>query len=328
MRAIILAGGEGTRLRPLTASLPKQLVPVLNRPFIEHQLGYLLRHGVTDVTLALTRNAHSERLRAALGDHAYGVHVRYAYEDQPLGSGGAIAGAAEGWSEPFLVCNGDIVTDVDLDNLIGAHHAAGAELTLFLQPVDTPAAYGVVALNERSEVTRFVEKPAPGTEPSNLVNAGIWLFEPHLLQEMSATRANRVEDELFPMLASSGRRVLGYQAASHAYWRDIGTPRTYLEANLDALLGRVAGLDVLGALDGDVLGMHDVQVHPSASVRHAVVGASSTVEAGARVEASVLWERVRVGEGAIVRDCVLASEVVISPGAVVEGRTLGAGERV
>ncbi|MCC6237407.1 MAG: NDP-sugar synthase [Dehalococcoidia bacterium] len=327
MRAIILAGGEGTRLRPLTTSLPKQLVPVLNRPFIEYQLRYLLRHDVTEVTLALTRNAHSERLRAALGDRAHGIDIRYAYEEQPLGSGGAIAGAAAGWTEPFLVCNGDIVTDVDMSALIEAHRAARAELTLFLQPVENPSAYGVVALNDSSEVTRFVEKPAPGTEPSNLVNAGIWLFEAHLLQEMTATRANQVEKELFPTLASSGRRVLGYQAPTPAYWRDIGTPRTYLEANIDALLGRVSGLETTGSRDGHML-PSDIEVHTTATVRHAVVGARSVLEAGVHVESSVLWERVRVGEGAIVRDSVLASDVVISPGAVVEGQTLGEGERV
>ncbi len=328
MRAIILAGGEGTRLRPLTASLPKQLVPVLNRPFIEHQLRYLLRYDVTEVTLALTRNAHSERLRAALGDRALGVDIRYVYEEQPLGSGGAIAGAAAGWTEPFLVCNGDIVTDVDLGALMTAHRTARAELTLFLQPVETPSAYGVVALNERCEVTRFVEKPPAGSEPSNLVNAGIWLFEAHLLREMTAARANQVEKELFPTLASSGRRVLGYQPSTPSYWRDIGTPRTYLEANLDALLGRVVGIEASDGNDGQAHVASDVAVHATATVRHTVVGARSSLEAGALVESSVLWERVQVGAGAIVRDSVLASDVVISPGAVVEGQTLGEGERV
>ena len=328
MRAIILAGGEGTRLRPLTASLPKQLVPILNRPFIEHQLGYLLRFGVTEVTLAVTRNAHSERLRSALGERAYGVDLCYAYEDEPLGSGGAIAGAAAGWSEPFLVCNGDIVTDVNLDDLREAHRAARAELTLFLQPVETPSAYGVVALNERSEITSFVEKPPAGTEPSNLVNAGMWLFEAHLLREMTAERANQVERELFPMLASSGRRVLGYQSARPVYWRDIGTPPTYLDANLDALLGRVSGIEAAGSRDGDVLAMPGTKVNPAATVRNAVLGAESTIDAAALVEGSVLWERVHVGEGAVVRDSVLASDVVVSPGAVVERQTIGAGERI
>ncbi len=325
MRAVILAGGEGTRLRPLTLDVPKQLVPILNRPFIEHQLGYLRRYGVHRVTLALTRNAHSERLRAALGEHACGVQVEYAYEDEPLGSGGAIAGAAAGWGEPFLVCNGDIVTDVDLGALVQAHQDAEAELTIFLHAVENPSAYGVVALNERSEVVRFVEKPPAGSEPSNLVNAGIWLFEPHLLREMSATRFNRVEDELFPTLALSGRRVLGYRAP--AYWRDIGTPHTYLEANLDALAGRVAELAARGTRTHDALALDSVHVDPTATIRRAVLGASVAAGARALIEDAVLWDGVQVGAGAVVRDSVIAAGAVIAARAVIEGRTLGPGER-
>lgn len=322
MHAVILAGGEGTRLRPLTLNVPKQLVPILNRPFIEHQLLYLSKFGVDRVTLALTRNAHSERLRQALGDEALGVRLTYAYEEQPLGSGGAIAGAAAGWDEPFLVCNGDIVTDVDLGGMYAAHRAAGAELTLFLHGVEDPSAYGVVALNERHEVTRFVEKPKPGEAPSNQINAGIWLFQPSLLREIPADRPNRVEDELFPQLASAGRRVLGYEA--RAYWRDIGTPRTYLEANLDALRGLVGGFP---AAEGGVLRGPGAHIEAGAVVTDAVLGAGVHVSTGAQVESSVLWDRVRIGASAVVRNSVLAADVEIAPGSIIEGRTLGSGER-
>lgn len=327
MQAVILAGGEGTRLRPLTLDVPKQLVPILNRPFIEHQLRWLRRHGVQQVTLALTRNAHSQTLRAALGDRAYDVELTYAYEEQPLGSGGAIAHAAAGWRQPFLVCNGDIVTDADLGAMIEAHRAASAELTIFLHGVEDPSAYGVVALNERSEVTRFVEKPPAGQAPSNLVNAGVWLFEPELLHELPMDRPSRVEDELFPQLAGSGRRVLGYEAAT--YWRDIGTPRTYLEANLDALRGRVAGLAALGGMvtPDFVLAAPDASIDGRAGVRDAVLGPGARIEGGALVESSVLWERVRVGAGAIVRNSVLAADVEVGPGSVVDGQTLGRGAR-
>lgn len=330
MRAIILAGGEGTRLRPLTLHVPKQMVPILNRPFIEHQLSYLRRHGVNHVTLALTRNAHSETLRRALGDEALGVELAYAYEETPLGSGGAIAGAARGWEEPFLVCNGDIVTDVDLASMIAAHEAAAAELTLFLHAVEDPSAFGVVALNERNEVTRFVEKPPAGQAPSNQINAGIWLFQPTLLHEIPADRPNRVEDELFPQLAAAGRRVLGFGA--DAYWRDIGTPRTYREANVDALRGLVGGLDESGeargahAASGSLVAPGAV-IEAGASVRDSVLGAGTVVATGAQVESSVLWEGVRVGAGAIVRDSVLAADVEIAPGSVIEGVILGRGER-
>ncbi len=328
MRAVILAGGEGTRLRPLTLDVPKQLVPILNRPFIEHQLTWLRKYGVEDVTLALTRNAHSTTLRDALGDAACGVRLTYAYEEQPLGSGGAIAHAAAGWREPFLVCNGDIVTDVDLGALMEAHRAASVELTLFLHRVDDPSAYGVVVLNERSEVTRFVEKPPAGQAPSNMINAGIWLFEPELLLELPRDRPSRVEDELFPQLATAGRRVLGYQAP--AYWRDIGTPQTYLAANLDALRNEVAGLEALDAVVSSdfVLAATDALIDGRARVRDAVLGQGVRVEAGAVVESSVLWSGVRIGAGAVVRSSVLASDAEVAAGSVVEGQTLGRGARV
>lgn len=325
MRAVILAGGEGTRLRPLTLDVPKPLVPILGRPFIEHQLAHLRSHGVTEVTLALTRNRYSEALRQALGGSACGVALAYAYEDVPLGSGGAIAGAARGWDEPFLVCNGDIVTDVDLGGLVRAHEKAHAELTLYLHPVDNPSAFGVVALNDANEVIRFIEKPPPGEEPSNLVNAGIWLFQPDLLREMSADRFNRVEDELFPTLASSGRRVLGFRAES--YWRDIGTPRAYLEANLDALDGRVRGV-AADRLSEGVLVAPDATVEPSARVSRTVLGARTVIGARASVESSVLWANVHIGAGAVVRESVLADDVVVTAGALLEGRYLGRGDRV
>ncbi|MFN8639718.1 MAG: NDP-sugar synthase [Dehalococcoidia bacterium] len=320
MRAIVLAGGEGTRLRPLTLDVPKPLVPILGRPFIEYQLTHLRSHGVTAVTLALTRNRHSEVLRQALGDSACGVGLSYAYEEVPLGSGGAIAGAAAGWDEPFLVCNGDIVTDVDLRALMRAHEAAHAELTMYLHPVGNPSAFGVVALNDQNRIIQFVEKPAPGEEPSNLVNAGIWLFQPTLLREMAADRFNRVEDELFPALASSGRLVLGFR--SESYWRDIGTPRAYLEANLDILDGRVRGAGARG-----VLADHAI-IEPTARIARSVLGKRTVVGARARIESSVLWEGVHVGAGAVVRESVLADDVVITPGALVEGRYLGRGERI
>ncbi len=326
MRAVVLAGGEGTRLRPLTLDVPKPLVPILGRPFIEHQLTHLRSHGVTNVTLALTRNRYSDTLRQALGEDVCGVRLSYAYEDTPLGSGGAIAGATLGWDEPFLVCNGDIVTDVDLRALMRAHEAARAELTMYLHPVANPSAFGVVALNRENQIIQFVEKPAPGEEPSNLVNAGIWLFEPALLREMAADRFNRVEDELFPMLASTGRRVLGFRSAS--YWRDIGTPRAYLEANMDALDGRVRSIAPDRLSDGGGLAAHDVNIDPSARVERSVLGERTIVGARARVESSVLWESVNIGPGAVVRESVLAENVVITAGAVVEGRYLGRGERV
>ena len=319
MRAIVLVGGEATRMRPLSLRTPKQLMPVAHRPLIEHLLGQLARHGVTDVTLAMMRR--NEAIRNALRDGAHlGLHIDYAYEEAPLGSGGAIASAAAGWREPFLVCNGDIITDLDIGAMIDAHRASGAQLSISLHEVEDPSPFGVVALDGAGRITRFVEKPPRDQAPSRLINAGTWLFEPELLAEMDATRFNRVEDELFPRLAAAERAICGFR--SDGYWIDVGRPEALLRVNLD----RTSEEAALG---------DDVGVHEAARIeRPVVIGAGSRIASGAVVSRSLLWERVRVGSDAVVRDSVIASDAVIEDGAHVEhavvghGATVGAGSRL
>lgn len=308
MRAIVLVGGEATRMRPLSLRTPKQIMPVLDRPLIDHLLSLLARHGVTDVTLAMMHR--NEAIRAVVGDGArLGLHVDYAYEDEPLGSGGAIARTAAGWDEPFLVCNGDIVTDLDVTAMVRDHRARGAELSLSLHEVDDPSGFGVVVLGDGERVTRFVEKPPRAEAPSRLINAGTWLFEPHLLREMDGTRFNRVEDTLFPRLAEGERGIFGYR--DDGYWIDVGRPEALLRVNLD----RVDTATAFG---------EGVSIDPTARIeRPVVIGRDSTIAAEAEVARSLLWDGVTVGRGAIVRDSVLASRVVIEPGAVVERAVIG-----
>ena len=237
MRAIVLVGGEGTRLRPLTLRTLKQLVPVLHRPLLEHLLMQLRAHGITAITLAMTR--HSEAVERVFGDGAaLGLHLDYAYEETPLGSGGAIASAAAGWREPFLVCNGDLLTDLDVTAFCAAHRARRAELSIALHEVDDPSPFGVVVLGAGARITRFVEKPPRESAPSRMINAGAWLFEPTLLAEMDGTRFNRVEDALFPTLAAAGRAMFGFVHAG--YWLDVGTPHKYRQAEEDLQAGRIA----------------------------------------------------------------------------------------
>ena len=333
MRAIILVGGEGTRLRPLTLRTPKQLVPVLNRPLLDHLLLHLKAHDITSITLALTRR--NEAVRAAFGDGSrLGVAIDYAYEDTPLGSGGAIASVAAGWGETFLVCNGDIVTDLDVTAFIEAHRARQAELSLALYEVDDPSAFGVVVLDADARVTRFVEKPPREEAPSHLINAGFWLFEPLLLAEMDATQFNRVEDALFPTLADAGRAISGYR--HDGYWIDVGNPEAYRRVNLDLLRGACRGIAVPESSDARISGAASV-------VPPVLVGAGTVIEAGAilggpvltgdrcviatgaQVSGSVLWDDVSVAEGAVVVDSVLASGVRVGAGASVRGATLGHG---
>lgn len=340
MRAIVLVGGEGTRLRPLTLRTPKALVPVLNRPLLERLLLHLRHHGVTAVTLAMTRR--NEAVREALGDgRALDLRLTYAYEDTPLGSGGAIASAAAEWDgppAPFLVCNGDILTDLDITAMVAAHRARGAALTISLHQVEDPSPFGVVALEEDGRISRFVEKPPRAQAPSHWINAGTWLFEPALLAELDATQFNRVEDQLFPQLAQSGRGIYGFRW--DGYWMDVGRPQQYRDVNLELAGGACpallpdgwppsgvatdeATIDLAAVIDPPVLLGAGTTVEPGAVLRGPVVaGAGCDIEAGTLVEQSVLWDGVSIGPRAIVRRSVLASGVTIEAGAVVEDAVL------
>lgn len=343
MRAIVLVGGEGTRLRPLTLRTLKQLVPILNRPLLEHLLLHLKSHGVSDVRLAMTR--HSERVETHFGDGAaLGMHLDYVYEDTPLGSGGAIAQAAAGWDEPFLVCNGDLLTDLDITAMIAAHQERGAELSIALYEVEDPSPFGVVVLDGDERVTRFVEKPPRETAPSRMINAGTWLFEPGLLAEMDPTRFNRVEDELFPMLASSGRSMVGF--THRGFWLDVGNPDVYLRANLEIVAGALPALlpsdwpsnglaTSTAQLDGGVnvaapalLGAGTTVASGAELLGPVVTGRNVSIAAGARVSGSVLWDNVTIGAGAAVSDSVLADGSRVGAGAVVRGVVLGQGAEV
>ncbi len=338
MRAIVLVGGEGTRLRPLTLRTPKQLVPVLNRPLLDHLLLHLKTHGVTSVTLAMTRR--SDAVREAFGDGSrLGIEIEYAYEETPLGSGGAIASIAAGWEELFLVCNGDLISDFDVTAFVAAHRDRGAELSISLHEVKDPSAFGVVAIDEESRITRFVEKPKIEDAPSRLINAGFWLFEPSLLREMDGTRFNRVEDVLFPALAASGRRIFGYHR--QGYWVDVGNPDAYRHANLD-LLSRAYPSLLPASWPADGVSIAGVQVDTGATLTPPVLAGAGTrigegaailgpvaigmrcvIGPGAEVTRSVLWDDVTIEEGAHVTDSIVASGACVGAGAVVKHAVIG-----
>ncbi len=308
----MLVGGEGTRLCPLTLGRHKSLVPVLGRPLLHHVLAHLSQHGFDEIVLAVSHRR--DDVIAAIGDGAaLGVRVAYADEPEPLGSGGAIRNVAALLERrTFLVVNGDILTGIDLTAMLAHHRRRKALATIALTPVDDPASYGVVALDEEDRILRFVEKPAPGTAPSSWGNAGFWLFEPAALDRIPAGRS-MVETGLFPELAAAGERLIGYR--SHAHWIDAGTPERYLRANLDALHG--------ASVSGE-----GVRAHPEALLSAACLGDGCEVGEGAEVVDSVLWEGVRVGRGARVRSSVFADGVTIGEGAELEGAVLGRGASI
>lgn len=350
MRAVILVGGEGTRLRPLTYHTPKAMVPVLGRPFLEHLILYLRRHGVDTIDLALGHQP--DPIRAYFGDGSrWGVSLRMAVEPTPLGSGGAIKQFARELSEPFFALNGDILTTLDLDTMRRQHRESGAAISIALIEVDDPTAFGVVALDGDERISRFVEKPPRDEAPSRWANAGVWLFEPRMLDRIPAGRRSMVETALFPEVIAAGERLQGY--TERCFWADIGTPRRYLEAQLrlleqpvlrvlplstwrhTSILSSFASTATLPVIAGDATVTGPVVIDPETVIESgativgpAVIGPCCTIGAGARVERAVLWEGCRIGRGANLRDSVLAGGVRLGDETEVTGVVAGHGAAI
>ncbi len=314
MKAVVLAGGEGTRLRPLTYTTPKPLLPIANRPFLEHQLTWLADHGVTEVVLSIGYRPDAFTAHFAGGGVA-GLRLTYAVEPEPLGTAGAIRFAAEtgGFlgrsgdttgSGRFLVCNGDVLTDLDVTALVRFHDQAGAEATISLTRVEDPSAFGVVPTTPDGRVLGFVEKPPPGEAPTDWINAGTYVLEASVLDLIPPGRAVSIERETFPALLEREAKL--YALASPGYWLDIGTPAKYLQANTDRLP------------PGESLCPPDATVAAGAVVESSVLGARVVVGEGARVVRSVLLDGARVEAGAVVVDSVVGGQAVVGAGAVVE----------
>ena len=309
MRAVVLVGGFGTRLRPLTSDLPKQMLPIVDRPMIEHVVGHLAAHGVEEVVLSLGFLPDAF-LDAYPDGRCAGIPLHYAVEPEPLDTAGAIRFAAEDAriDEAFLVLCGDVLTDLAVDELVGFHRASGAEATVSLTPVDDPSRYGVVPTDADGRVTGFVEKPPAGAAPCNWINAGTYVFEPSVIDRIEPGRRVSVEREVFPAMADEG--VL-YGLRSEAYWVDTGTPETYLGVQLDLLDG-VRGPARSGVDDA-------AETHPGATVRRSVSGPGVVVAEGSRVCDSVVMAGSRIGEGAVVDGSLVGRNATIGPDARVLG---------
>ncbi|MDE3204342.1 MAG: NDP-sugar synthase [Acidobacteriota bacterium] len=309
MKAVVLVGGEGTRLRPLTLTVPKQMLPVGGRPMIERVLEWLAVHGVEEAVLSLGYRPDAF-LQAYPRGEACGVRLVYAVEDSPLDTAGAIRFAAlqGGVSERFVVVNGDVLTDLDVSGLVRFHHERRAEASIALTPVDDPSRYGVVPTDERGQVLAFIEKPPPGQAPTNLINAGTYVLEPSVLDRIPSGRKVSIERETFPEMVSEGRL---YALGSDAAWLDAGTPATLLAANLAyAPLGPPhAGVTASVVAD-------DASVAPGAVVQRSVVMAGAVIEAGAEVADSLVGPGARIGAGARVTGCsVIGQGYAVEPGA-------------
>jgi mannose-1-phosphate guanylyltransferase len=354
VQALILAGGEGTRLRPLTSTVPKPVLPLANRPFISYMLDWLVLHGIDDVVMSC--GFLGDRVRAVLGDGDGRVGIRYVEEDEPLGTAGAVKHAEAMLDERFAVLNGDILADFDLTALQRFHAEHGATGTISLIPVDDPSAYGLVRTDAAGHIEGFLEKPSPEEIDTNLINAGAYVLEREVLERIEPGRATSFEREVFPSLVGEGL----YGFAVTGYWLDIGTPERYLEATYDILEARVetvvgerlaesgvavgdgSRISAAATLTAPALLGAGCEVADGAAVGgRAVLGAGCKLAADSRVENAVLHDGVTIGPGAVVRDSIVGAGAeigassrveacaVIGPGAVVEPRsTIVDGARV
>jgi len=316
MKAIILAGGEATRLRPLSCNTAKIMVPVLNHPLLEHLINYLKKHNITDIIIALGQQV--EQIQGYFGDGSnFGVRIVYSVEHFPMGTAGAVKNAEKFLDEPFIVFNGDIFTDIDLTVMMDLHRGKKASVSIALTPVDDPTIYGVVETDAGNRVKRFIEKPKQNEVTINMINAGIYILEPGILSYMTPGVFSMFERDIFPALVGRGGAVYGYP--SDAYWIDIGTPEKYLGLHHD-LLNAGRGIKFEG----------QSFVHPSVQIKAPVIvgegcfidksavisgpvalGPRCHIEEGAVVEGSVLWQDCRVKRGAKLRNCMLASNCCV-----------------
>jgi mannose-1-phosphate guanylyltransferase len=309
LRAVILVGGFGTRLRPLTAHTPKQMLPVVGRPMIERVVEALAGFGVTDAVLSLGYRPDAF-IEAYPDDSCAGVELHYAVEPEPLDTAGAVRFAARdgGIEHTFLVFNGDVLSDLDVGALWAFHQKSGAEGTIGLTPVEDPSRYGVVPIDADGRVEAFVEKPPAGEAPTNWINAGAYVLEPSVLDRIPAGRRVSIERATFPEMVADGSL---FALHSDAYWIDAGTPATYLQAQLDLVDGR-RGRTELAVAESAV-------VEAGAQVDHAVVMDGAVVETGAVVRDSTVLPGARIGRDSVIDGAIVGARSVIGVGAVLRG---------
>ncbi len=322
MKALFLAGGFGTRLKPITNDLPKPMVPIMGKPLLERNVESLKKHGIDEVVLSTCYKPHKIEKYFEDGKRL-GVKISYISEDVPLGTAGAIKNAQRFFDDTFLVFNADILSDIDISEMISFHKAKGALATIAVTQVDNPSAYGVIEHDQNGFITAFKEKPQPHESCSNLINAGVYIFEPQLLNEIPCGRAVSIERETYPLLLQKGFKIAVYNRCS--YWLDLGTPGKYLKAHKDIL----GGILQLGSLDfnknlqyisktakisHNAKIIHPVYIGDNVEIgSFAVIGPNtvlcddSSVGMGAKVIGSVVWDNVHVGGGASVVNSVVMS---------------------
>jgi mannose-1-phosphate guanylyltransferase len=321
MKAVILVGGLGTRLRPLTCNTPKPMIPLVNQPFIEHMLENLRDQGIDEAILAVQYLA--DRFRESLGDGSrLGLKVHIIEEPEPRGTAGAVKNVEHKLDGTTLVFNGDVMTALDLQSMLGYHRERQSKLTIALTPVEDPTSFGLVETDDAGRIQRFIEKPRVDEITTDMINAGTYLIEPEVFRYVPPAQYYMFERGLFPVLLQTGDPMYGYP--SRAYWTDVGKPQTYLEVHHDILVGKVR-YRFRGRQIADRVWQEDgADIHPSAQIvgpvvlgpqvqigarariiGPAVIGARCVIGANTTIEDVVLWEDNVVEEGAMLRACVI-----------------------
>ncbi|RJO62484.1 MAG: NDP-sugar synthase [Dehalococcoidia bacterium] len=337
MKAVILAGGLGTRLRPLTYNTPKSLVPVLNRPFLEHVLLWLKKHGVDEAILALSHLAPP--VEDCFGDGSrLGIKISYVLEKSALGTAGAVKNAAELVVGSFFVLNGDIFSDLDFSAMLAFHRQNQARATIALTPVDNPTHYGLIETDSRSRVTRFLEKPRPEEVTTNMINAGTYVLEPGVLDMIPPSQEYSFERQLFPSMLAGGDAV--YAFPSSGYWIDIGNPEKYRQLNFDLLSGKGGQY---GFNHGhEIITGRGCRIHPTAILKGpllvgdncsigkeaviigpTVIGSGCLIEDAATISASVIWQNVTIGNGSRFMSSIAANGCHLQAGSEAIRAVLG-----
>lgn len=343
MKAILLAGGKGTRLRPLTLHTPKPIVPIFDKPFLSYQIGLLKQVPEIDEVI-LSLNYQPRRLEETFGDgSSLGMKLRYVVEPSPLGTGGAIKYAARGVDDTVVVFNGDVMTSVDVAAVVAQHRARQAKATIVLTPVDNPTAYGLVETDADGNVQRFLEKPSADEITCDTINAGIYVLEPDTLERIPKDTVYSIERGYFPSLVANRETFIAY--VERGYWIDIGTPEKYRDVHHDIFTGRCP-LGPAGIASGHPVVAPDAKVEAGAVLEgpcfldsgvvvkagarigpYTVLGKSVLVEEDAKVEGAIVWPNARIGRDAVVgaalvgRSCYIGKNAEVGPTAVLGDKT-------
>lgn len=344
LKAVLLVGGLGTRLRPLTNDRPKSIVPVVNRPALEHTIAYLKHYGIRDIVITL--NYKPEVIENYFGDgEKFGVNLTYFMEDEPRGTAGAVKNAESYLDGGFIVLNGDIFTDMNLADMLAYHRKKKAMATIALTWVDNPSAFGVVETNDKGKVQKFLEKPRPGTATTNWINAGTYILEREVLDMIPPGCNYMFERGLFPQLLQSGRPVFGYPYKG--YWLDMGTPEHYHRINRDFMNEELNNLLYTNGWKKPIYNKKLVSIQKSASINGpgiindgsnigegvrligpVAIGKNCRIDNNTTIEDSIIWDDVIIGANTKIKSCIISSGTIIPDSQEIENLIITPGQSV